>query len=55
MITCGRFTDNLIRNYVQTVESASAAVKRAPDTRGTDYFRGTEFAEDILTIQLGWV
>ena len=31
------FYDNLIRNDVQTVESASPAVVRAPDTRGTDF------------------
>ena len=35
-----RFIDNLIRNDVQT---ASPAVVHAPDSRGTDYFRGTEF------------
>ena len=37
------FSDNLIRNDVQTVESASPAVVHTPDARGTDYFRGTGF------------
>ncbi|MED6282474.1 hypothetical protein CHARACLAT_032491 [Characodon lateralis] len=43
MNTFRRFTDKSIRKAVKTVGSASLAAVRAPDTGGTEYFRGTEF------------
>ncbi|MEQ2289202.1 hypothetical protein AMECASPLE_030562 [Ameca splendens] len=43
MDTFYRFTNKSIRKAVKTVGSASLAAVRAPDTGGTEYFRGTEF------------